>query len=68
MLAPWMASWGQNVFADAVPSLRWWSDNQFVRGAITGVGLITAAAGVRDMASTFMARAREASDKQLPTP
>jgi hypothetical protein len=30
--------------------------NPFVRGAVTGIGIVTLAAGIRDLASVFLAR------------
>lgn len=68
VLAPWMASWDHNFFVDAVPTLRLWTSNQFVRGAVTGVGLITAAAGVRDMAGAFLTRPPQEPGNKISTP
>ena len=56
MVAPWMASWQQNYFAARFASLGAWLSNPFVRGAISGVGLITAVTGVRDLAAAIFAR------------
>lgn len=68
VLAPWMASWDHNFFVDAVPALELWTRNQFVRGAVTGIGLITAAAGVRDMAGVFMTRTSEKAGEKIAAP
>ena len=57
MLAPWMRTWDHNYFIDAVPVLASWTSNEFVRGAVTGIGVITAIAGIREMAGAFFARA-----------
>jgi hypothetical protein len=63
-----MASWDHNFFVDAVPVLERWTTNQFVRGAVTGVGLITAAAGVRDMAGAFMTRTSDGTGEKIAAP
>lgn len=61
ILAPWTSLWERNFFAASIPWLGWWMANQFVRGAVTGVGVITAAAGLRDLAGAFFSRQAEAS-------
>jgi hypothetical protein len=53
VMAPWMASWNHNYFALLVPSLGPWMTNAFVRGAITGIGLVTTVAGIREIAGAF---------------
>jgi hypothetical protein len=63
-----MASWDHNFFVDAVPMLERWTTNQFVRGAVTGIGLITAGAGVRDMAGVFLERTSEKPAEKIAAP
>ncbi len=53
--APWMQLWHRNAFAVAVPWLLGLMANPFVRGAVTGIGLVTLGAGIRDLASVFVA-------------
>lgn len=55
-MAPWTALWEQNFFADALPALGDLMANQFVRGGVTGVGVVTAIAGLRDLTSAVLAR------------
>lgn len=55
-MAPWTPLWERNYFAALWPWLDITMRNNFVRGAVTGVGLITAWAGVKDLSSAFMAR------------
>jgi len=68
VLAPWMASWDHNFFVGAVPSLELWTSNKFVRGAVTGVGLITAVAGFRDLAGLFLTRVSGKSGEKIAAP
>lgn len=56
LIAPWTASWQHNYFAARAIWLAAWMDNQFVRGAVSGVGVITAVAGLRDLSSALIAR------------
>jgi hypothetical protein len=55
-LAPWTLLWRRNAFLIAMPWLGAVMNDPFVRGAVTGVGLVTFAAGLRDLASVFFAR------------
>jgi hypothetical protein len=55
LVAPWMASWQQNYFAARFVLLSAWMSNPFVRGGISGVGLVTAITGVRDLAAAIFA-------------
>ncbi len=56
VMAPWTPLWDRNYFAAIWPWLEVAMRNHFVRGAVTGVGLITAWAGVRDLSSAFVTR------------
>jgi hypothetical protein len=55
-MAPWTALWDRNFFADAVPALGTWMANEYVRGGVTGVGVVTAIAGLRDLTNAVLAR------------
>jgi hypothetical protein len=44
-VAPWSAYWDQNYFADWLPWLRPWLESSYLRGAVSGLGLINFAAG-----------------------
>jgi hypothetical protein len=56
VVAPWTTLWQQNYFGARFAILGTWMANEFVHGAVSGVGVITAMAGVRDLASTILAR------------
>ena len=56
ILVPWTAFWQRNYFAAVVPGLGWAMADPFVRGAISGVGLITALAGLRDIFDVLFVR------------
>ena len=52
IVAPWSGFWDQNVFAQ-LPGVSTWLSSNFVRGAVTGVGLITAMAGLAELGGAF---------------
>ena len=56
VIAPWTTSWQHNYFGSLFPPLRTFMVNEFVRGGVSGVGLITAVAGLRDLTSAIFAR------------
>ncbi len=45
IFVPWSTFWDRNLFAEAVPALHAALQNNFVRGAISGVGVINLVAG-----------------------
>ncbi|HKV99127.1 MAG TPA: hypothetical protein VJN96_04845 [Vicinamibacterales bacterium] len=55
-VAPWMSLWRRNAFLSVWPWLGPVMGNPYVRGAVTGIGIITLAAGFRDLGSVFLAR------------
>ena len=52
----WPAFWEHNYFALAWPTLRIVLSNNFVRGAVSGLGVINLFAGFADLAYLFGAR------------
>ena len=63
IVAPWSAFWERNFFAQ-LPYVADWVSNAFVRGGVSGVGVITALAGLAELGGAFgLGRARpEAED------
>ncbi len=56
VVLPWSGFWEKNYFALAWPALRELLTNNFVRGAVTGLGLVNLYAGFADLAIVFAAR------------
>ena len=52
----WPAFWEHNYFVLAWPALRTFLMNNFVRGAVSGLGLVNLVAGFADLALLFVAR------------
>lgn len=61
-IAPWTAFWDQNYFAHAISWIGAWMASPYVRGAVTGVGLVTTFAGLRDLSNVILARSAAQGD------
>lgn len=61
-MAPWTQLWDRNYFGDLWPWLDVVMENMYARGAVSGVGLITAWSGLRDLISAIMGRWASAND------
>jgi hypothetical protein len=68
IVAPWSALWSRNLFADAVPALAGILANPFLRGAVSGIGAITAIAGLGELASALAARRRRSREVSHAAP
>ena len=58
--APWSGFWERNFFARHLPLLHGLLSNLFVRGAVSGIGGVTALAGLAELAGIF--------GRQVPAP
>jgi hypothetical protein len=56
IVLPWSSFWERNYFADAWPAIRPFLTNNFVRGAVSGLGVVNLFAGAADLAQLFSAR------------
>ncbi|MDA1183207.1 MAG: hypothetical protein O2930_01010 [Acidobacteria bacterium] len=63
VVIPWLAFWDRNYFWELVPPLGAFMTNNFVRGAVSGLGLINITAGCLELVSVLWARSegRQAS-------
>jgi hypothetical protein len=50
--------WEHNRFAEARPALEAFLTSPYARGAVTGVGVITALAGLVELGSLILSKAR----------
>lgn len=55
---PWSTFWDHNYFAALFPALQPILANPFVRGAVTGLGVVNLCAGFADLTLVFAARER----------
>ena len=65
IVLPWSAFWERNYFAESWPVLQPLMSNNFVRGAVTGLGLVNLFAGFADLAVVFAARPSAVSEPDL---
>jgi hypothetical protein len=59
MLLPWSDYWENNYFAQTWPAITPFVGNSFVRGGITGLGIVNLIVGVAELAPVFSARAAD---------
>jgi hypothetical protein len=55
-IVPWSAYWDRNYFAESIPPLQALITNNFMRGAVSGLGLINLGTGVSEILSLLSAR------------
>ena len=68
-MLPWSAFWERNYFASQWPAIEPLMTNNFVRGGITGLGLVNLVAGFADLALVFAAREQhDAASHEGSTP
>jgi hypothetical protein len=58
VFVPWSAFWDRNYFAHLVPGLSILLGNFFVRGAVSGLGVVNVVAGLAELFSLFSSRRR----------
>ena len=55
-LVPWTGFWDRNYFLGVVPELRALFSNHFVRGAVSGLGVLNLFAGLADLSALVSMR------------
>jgi hypothetical protein len=58
ILIPWSTFWDRNYFGEAIPVMREVLTNNFVRGAVSGLGLVNVLAALGELADLFLTRRR----------
>ncbi|MGE0591447.1 MAG: hypothetical protein AB7G23_05760 [Vicinamibacterales bacterium] len=54
VVAPWSAFWDRNYFGEALPLLDALVTNNFVRGAVSGLGLVNLSVGLVELLSRWL--------------
>lgn len=67
-MLPWSAFWEHNYFAETWPRVGQFLTNNFVRGAISGLGLVNLCAGFVDLSVVFGVRQHEDRPSHDGTP
>ena len=68
VVVPWMPYWQQNFFIDARPYVEPLLTNPFVKGAISGLGLINLMAGLAELASLFLTERGDQEREEFSRP
>jgi len=55
-LAPWSEFWDRNYFAQGLPIVHALMINNFVRGAVSGLGIVNMGAAIAEMQAFFAER------------
>jgi hypothetical protein len=58
VLVPWSPFWERNYFVAAYPAIHEFISNHYVRGAVSGLGVVNLLLGFNELASVLMARRR----------
>jgi hypothetical protein len=58
VLVPWSPFWERNYFLAAYPVLHTVISNNYVRGAVSGLGVVNLLMGFNELASVLLARRR----------
>ena len=58
VILPWSGYWERNYFAQLIPWLQTFLVNDFVRGAVSGLGLVNVLAAIGELADMFGSRPR----------
>jgi len=56
VLVPWSGFWDRNYFADAFPILQDLLRNNYVRGGVSGLGIVNLLIGFDELASVLWSR------------
>ena len=56
LVVPWSTFWDRNYFAQSLPAVHAMITNNFVRGAVSGLGLINVIVGIGELAGMLLAR------------
>ena len=58
VLVPWSPFWERNYFLTAIPVLQEIVRNNYLRGAVSGLGVVNLLMGFNELASVLLARRR----------
>ena len=56
VLVPWSVFWDRNYFAQALPAVQTLMANNYVRGAISGLGLVNVYLGLAELVAAITSR------------
>ena len=56
ILAPWSRFWERNYFAGLIPWVATWATHPYVKGAVTGVGIVAVTAALIEIGDMLSRR------------
>ena len=56
LVMPWSVFWDRNYFAQAMPGVQSFISNDFVRGAVSGLGLVNLYFGLAELVAAITER------------
>jgi hypothetical protein len=65
VIVPWSSFWDRNVLLEALPLLYEWTRSPYVRGAVSGFGVVNMAAGLVEVAKAWQGRHEEPGPTRL---
>ncbi len=68
LIVPWSAYWDRNYFAQESSAIKALITNNFVRGGVSGLGLVNLWVALSELASLVLAPRRLGGHSTLPTP
>ena len=67
LVTPWSDFWEHNYFVSVLPHIGPIVRNDFVRGAVTGVGLLTVLAGLTELGGVLAGRRNDGDSPASPS-
>ena len=61
VVVPWTTFWDRNYFVDALPQVRWLLTSNYLRGAVSGLGVVDVCAGIAELVAIFASRSQRAT-------
>ena len=68
IVVPWSAFWDRNYFAQALPAVHTLITNNFVRGAVSGIGIVNIVVGISELIAMMLARRQDPHLTLRPSP
>ena len=66
-VVPWTRHWGQNYFVETIPYVQAVASNHYVRGAVSGLGLVNLFAGITELVSLIVANRTQEPPTKVTT-
>ena len=66
IVAPWSSFYDRNFFVERLPALAQFLASSITRGAVSGVGVVTALAGLAEFGAAFGTRRPQAEPSAPP--